>query len=138
MSRLPVPALTELSRPFWTSGAQGVLRMQRCRHCQRLCHPSGLRCPRDHGFLEYVTLSGRARVESWTVNRHQFFPGFTPPYLIAFVNPVEDESARLLSNLVNIAAEDVAAGLPVRVVFERRTADDGAEEVFVPLFEPDR
>jgi len=77
-------------------------------------------------------------VESWTVNRHQFFPGFAPPYLIAFVNPVEDESARLLTNLVNISPEDVAAGLPVRVVFDRRSADDGAEEVFVPLFEPDR
>lgn len=111
--------------------------MQRCARCQKLCQPPGLRCPRDHEIVEYVTLSGRARVESWTVNRHQFFPGFVPPYLIAFVNPIEDESARLLTNLVNVDPEDVTAGMPVRVVFDRRDADDGADEVFVPLFEPD-
>jgi uncharacterized protein len=136
VTQRPVPALTELNRPFWTSGRRGVLRMQRCTRCGRLCQPPGLRCPYDHGMVEYAELSGRGLVESWTVNHHQWFPGFQPPYLIAFVNPIEDQRVRLLTNLVNVARDEVTANLPVRVIFDRRVAED--EEVFIPLFEPDR
>ncbi|OBG68058.1 Zn-ribbon domain-containing OB-fold protein [Mycobacterium sp. E3339] len=132
----PVPALTALSRPFWTAGADGVLRMQRCTNCGRLCHPPALRCPVDRAAIEYVDLSGRGLVESWTVNRHQWFPGFTPPYLIAFVTPVEDRRARLLTNLVNVHPDEVTPDMPVRVVFDRCV--DGEDEVFIPLFEPER
>lgn len=132
----PLPALTELNRPFWTSGADGVLRMQRCAGCGRLVHPPALRCPHDHALLEYVDLSGRGRVESWTVNRHPWFPGFPPPYLVAFVNPVEDTRVRLLTNLVNVDPDEVIPNMAVQVVFERR--EDGEDVVYVPLFEPER
>jgi uncharacterized OB-fold protein len=132
----PVPALTELNRPFWTSGAQEVLRMQRCPRCGRLLQPPALRCPYDHAAPVYVELSGRARVESWTVNRHQWFPGFPPPYVIAFVNPVEDQRVRLLTNLINVDPDVVTQNMSVRVIFDR--CADGNDEVFVPLFEPER
>ncbi|MCV7257221.1 Zn-ribbon domain-containing OB-fold protein [Mycobacterium shimoidei] len=131
----PVPVLTELNRPYWTGGADGTWRLQRCLDCERLVHPPALRCPHDHGVLEYVALSGRGRVETWTVNEHPFFPGFAPPYLVAFVNPVEDSRVRVLTNVVNVRPEDVTVGMPVRVIFERHT--DGGDEVFIPLFEPD-
>jgi uncharacterized OB-fold protein len=67
------------------------------------------------------------------VNQHPFFPGFTPPYVVAFVTPVEDDRVRVLTNLVNVDPNDVTAGLPVRVTFERHT--DGDDEVFLPFFE---
>jgi uncharacterized OB-fold protein len=132
----PAPALTALNRPFWSSGANGVLRMQRCTCCGRLCHPPALLCPYDHATTEYVELSGRGVVESWTVNRHQWFPGFAPPYLIALVNPVEDQRVRLLTNLVNVDPDEVTQNMPVQVVFDR--CIDGEDEVFIPLFEPER
>lgn len=111
--------------------------MQRCTGCGRLLQPPGLRCPYDYAVPEYIELGGRGRVESWTVNRHQWFPGFSPPYLIAFVNPVEDPGVRLLTNLVNVDPNQVIANMPVRVIFDRRIAEDD-EEVFIPLFEPER
>lgn len=132
----PVPAITELTRPFWTGGAQGVLRMQQCTVCDRLCHPPALRCPHDHAPLEYAELSGRGRLESWTINRHQWFPGFTPPYVIAFVNPAEDPGARLLTNVVNIDPDELVDNMALRVVFDRVLDSD--DEVYLPLFEPDR
>ncbi|EHI13392.1 Zn-ribbon domain-containing OB-fold protein [Mycolicibacterium thermoresistibile] len=131
----PVPLLTELNRPYWTGGAAGTWQLQRCDDCERLVHPPALRCPHDHGVLRYVALRGRATVETWTVNEHPFFPGFPPPYVVAFVNPVEDERVRVLTNLVNVRPEEVTAKMPVRVTFERYT--DGDDEVYVPLFEPD-
>jgi uncharacterized protein len=132
----PLPQLTELNRPFWTAGADGVLRLQRCTSCERLFHPPAVRCPHDHGVPEYVALSGRGRVESWTVNQHLWFPGFTPPYIIAFVNPIEDDRVRLLTNLVNIDPHEVTMSMPVRVTFQR--AGLGDDEVYIPLFEPER
>lgn len=110
--------------------------MQQCAGCGRLLQPPALRCPYDHAVPEYVELSGRGRVESWTINRHQWFPWLPPPYVIAFVNPVEDQQARLLTNLVNVNPDEVAANMPVRVTFDRRIVGD--DEVFIPLFEPER
>ena len=134
-TKRPLPLLNGINRVFWTSGADGVLRMQRCTDCARLVHPPALRCPHDHGLPEYVALSGRGRVESWTVNEHPWFPGFTPPYVIAFVNPVEDTRVRVLTNLVNADPDDVTPAMPVRVTFERYI--DGDDEMFIPLFEPE-
>ncbi|OBI85713.1 DNA-binding protein [Mycobacterium asiaticum DSM 44297] len=134
--RRPMPDVTDLCRPFWTCGAQGVLRLQRCTSCRRLCHPPALRCPHEHATLEWVELSGRGRLESWTLNRHQWFPGYRPPYVIAFVNPIEDTGARLLTNLVNTDPGELVVGMALRVVFERLI--DGHDEVYVPLFEPAR
>lgn len=83
-------------------------------------------------------MSGRGTVESWTVNHHSFFPGIPTPYVIAFVNPVEDPRARVLTNLIGVTPEDVVVGMPVRATFER--GDDGAEgdAVYFPLFAPER
>ncbi len=131
----PLPQLTDASRPYWTSGADGTWRMQRCTSCERLVHPPALRCPYDHGLPEYAALSGRGRVEAWTVNRHPFFGGFTPPYVIAFVNPVEDHRVRVLTTLVNVDVDDVVADMGVRVTFERH--DDGEDQLYIPQFEPD-
>jgi uncharacterized OB-fold protein len=113
-----------------------VLSLQRCPNCRHIIHPPALRCQNDHGVPEWVALSGRGTVESWTVNRHPFFPGFPTPYVIAFVNPIEDQGARILTNLVDVDPADVTAGMPVCVTFERGGDDD--EPVYFPLFKPER
>lgn len=133
-ARRPVPALTDLNRPFWTSGADGVLRMQKCASCARFVHPPALVCPHDHGELTYVELSGRGVVESWTRNDHAWFPWMPSSYVVAFVNPVEDNRVRLLTNVVDVDPDDLAEGLPVAVRFDRVEAD--GDVVFVPVFAP--
>jgi uncharacterized OB-fold protein len=130
----PIPQLAALNRPFWTGGCDGELRVQQCRSCERLVHPPVLRCPDDHGTLDYVTVSGRGTVESWTVNAHGWFPGWPDRYVIAFVVLAEDSRARLLTNLVDIDPDTIAPSMPVQVKFECHTVDD--EHVFVPLFGP--
>jgi uncharacterized OB-fold protein len=112
-----------------------VFRLQRCTSCERLIHPPALRCQHDGATPEWIALSGRATVESWTVNRHPFFRGFETPYVIAFVNPVEDKGVRVLTNLVGVAPDEVVADMPVRVIFER--GGDNEEPVYFPLFTPE-
>lgn len=139
-----LPALTATNRVYWTSGRDGVWRLQRCPECARFIHPPALRCQFDQAIPEWESVSGRGTVESWTVNTHPFFPGIPTPYVIAFVNPVEDDRVRVLTNLVDVAVDRIHVGMPVRVVFERcadgdRADDDGAEDVvYLPLFAPER
>jgi uncharacterized OB-fold protein len=130
----PIPVVNERNAPFWTSGARGVLAVQRCADCRHLIHPPALRCPHDHSpALEWEEVSGRGRVEAWTENLHTWFPGFPAPYLVALVTLDEDPSARLLTNLVGVATADVHNGMPVRVVFEHLQAE-GVADVYLPLF----
>ncbi|MCK5755290.1 MAG: OB-fold domain-containing protein, partial [Mycobacterium sp.] len=103
---------------------------------ERLIHPPALRCQYDHAVPEWVDMSGRGTVESWTVNHHPFYPGIPTPYVIAFVNPVEDRQVRVLTNLVDVDPDRIFCGMPVRVTFEVGS-DDSDDDVYLPMFSPE-
>jgi uncharacterized OB-fold protein len=127
-----LPLVTGQNAHFWTGGAQGELRVLRCRACRHWIHPPAPICPaclaRD---VAPEALSGRARVASFTVNHQPWIPGFDPPYLVAIVELEEQRGLRLTTNLVNCALTEARIEMPVRVVFEAR------DDVWIPLFEPD-
>jgi uncharacterized OB-fold protein len=126
-----LPELTDLNRFFWTSGADGRLRIQRCADCALWVHPPGPVCPRCLGKqLAPQDVSGLATVEAVTVNHQAWTPGMEVPYAIARVSLVEDPAVRLTTRIVGMAPEAVAIGQRVKVLFERR------EDVFLPFFEP--
>jgi len=54
------------------------------------------------------------------------------PYVIAIVEIAEQRDLRLTTNIVNCSRGDVKIGMAVRVLFDKR------EDVWLPLFEPDR
>ncbi len=127
----PLPLLTPATEWFWTSGADGRLRIQGCTDCGQLVHPPVPICPACRSRAWAPTeVSGRATVVGWTVNHHQWLPGFEPPYVIAEVALAEDASVRLTTNLVGCDPEAVQAGQEVAVRFEQH------EDVWLPLFEP--
>lgn len=127
---LPQPSLSTAG--FWSSGSDGVLRIAECQSCRRRIHPPLPICPtcrsRD---VELTPVSGHATVVAVSVNHHPWLPDFPPPYVVAIVALAEDDRARLTTNIVGCAPEDVAIGQRVRVVFEHH------EDVWIPLFEPD-
>ena len=126
-----LPVLDDDNRFFWTSGADGVLRLLRCRSCGYHLHPPLPRCPecgsRDLGP---EAVSGRGEVHSVTVN-HKSWVGGEEPYAIALVTIPEQEGLRLTTNVVGCPPDEVTIGMPVRVVFEQH------DEVWFPLFTPD-
>ena len=81
-----LPELTPATEWFWTSGADGQLRIQRCDDCQAFVHPPTPICPecRSRAWSPTV-VSGRATVIGATVNHQQWLPGFAPPYVVANV-----------------------------------------------------
>jgi uncharacterized protein len=126
-----LPRLDDDNTFFWTSGADGALRILRCNTCHFYIHPPGPICPRCLSRdVAPQTVSGRGRVETFTINYQQWIPG-SDPYVIAWVSIDEQPDVRLTTNLVDIDADEVRIGMPVKVVFEAVS-----DEVFLPLFTP--
>jgi acetyl-CoA acetyltransferase/uncharacterized OB-fold protein len=127
----PLPLVTEENEFFWTSGADGKLRLQECRTCESLVHPPAPVCrycrSRDIGVRE---LSGRATLAGFTINERFSLPGLPAPYVIAQVAIAEDPRVRLTTNIVDSDFEALELGQQVEVVFEQ------VEDVWFPLFRP--
>ena len=128
----PLPPITNLNRPYWDGLRSGVLRMQQCSVCGRIWYPPAPVCPYcwsdEH---EWTALSGRGTVSSWVVFHQPYLRGYDDdvPYNVAEVTL--EEGPRLLTNLVNIANDDIEMGLSVEIVFDTVT-----DEVTLAKFAP--
>jgi len=83
-------------------------------------------------------VSGKATVAAFTVNRQIWIPGYEPPYVVAIVELDDEPDVRLITNIVDVAIDDVRVGMAVEVFFEDWTALSGEEDsrVWIPLFRP--
>jgi uncharacterized OB-fold protein len=124
------PVVSQDTAFFWEGTAAGELRIQRCGACKVLRHPPGPACP-SCGALEpdYVVASGLGEVYSYVVHHHPPVPGRELPFVVALVEL--EEGVRLLAELVEVPANEVRIGLPVRVSF--RSVDG---ELALPVWRP--
>ncbi len=125
----PLPQLTPMNEWFWTSGADGLLRVQRCDDCRTFVHPPVPICPacRSRAWSP-TTVSGRGTVIGFTVNHQQWLPGFEPPYVVANVALADAPGVHLTTNVTGCEPDDVHVGQVVAVHFEQQ------EDVWIPLF----
>ena len=127
----PLPLITDENEFFWTSGADGTLRLQECRACESLIHPPAPVCrycrSRDMGVR---SVSGKATLAGFTVNHRFSLPGLPAPYVVAQVAIAEDPRVRLTTNIVECDPDQLELGQQVEVVFEQ------VEDVWLPLFRP--
>lgn len=125
-----LPRIDKDNEFFWTSGEDSRLRFLSCMACKSLVHPPGPCCPyclaRD---LAPKVVSGRGIVESFTVNHQQWIPG-SDPYIVGLISIVEQRDVRLMTNLIEVEADDLYIGMEVEVVFEQ------SDDVYLPLFKP--
>ncbi|HVW32926.1 MAG TPA: OB-fold domain-containing protein [Acidimicrobiia bacterium] len=121
------------SAPYFAGLRRHELVILRCSECRTFVHPPQASCPRCLSLaLVPEPVSGRGRVYSFTVANREFAPGVPPPYVAALVDLEEQESLRIVTNLVNVAIGDVRVGMPVRVLF----SDLDGEDATLALFEP--
>ncbi len=127
----PLPQLDLSNHRFWTSGSDGVLRIDGCHDCGQLVHPPAPICPRcGSRDRRDVEVSGRASVAGFTVNAQPWHPAFEPPYVVAVVALDEDPTVRLTTNIVDCEPDEVRIGQRVTVRFEQH------DDVWLPLFSP--
>jgi uncharacterized OB-fold protein/acyl dehydratase len=129
-ARRPRPAISDDTRFFWEGVERGELLIQRCSGCGELRHPPRPMCPRCRSLdWDTVRSSGRGTVHTYVVPHHPRLPAFSERYVVALVDL--EEGTRLVTNLVDVAPEDVRIGMAVELRCTR--VDD---ELVLPLFRP--
>ena len=129
-----VPAMTDLTRPYWEAAREGRLVVQECRGCGQIRHPPLPACPRCHGKDQgWREVSGGGTVYSRTVVRHPTHVALADqvPYVVALVELAE--GPRLVTGITGCAPEDVTVGMRVQVTFR-----EVAGGVVLPYFRPVR
>jgi uncharacterized protein len=117
----PLPAVTNLNRPFWEGLRAHEVRAQRCGSCGLTWMPAGPWCPscgsRD---ASWVALSGRGVVGSWVRYHQEYYRSgaFPVPYVVAEVTL--EEGPRLYATLDDAEPE---VGLAVEITFADVSAD---------------
>ena len=128
----PLPIVDVASEPYWEAAKRHEFVAQRCDDCGRLRFPPTPSCwfclsPKT----TWAQLSGRGTVWSFILMHQLYYPAFADelPYPVAVIET--EEGVRLISNLVEVAREDIEIGMAVEVVF-----DDVTDEVTLPKFRP--
>jgi len=128
-----VPAVTDLTRPFWDAAREGRLVIQRCADCRYYNHPPKEACDNCLSTsLAFEDVSGRGSVWSWTVMHQKSVAGFedTVPYLTALVELDEQPMLLLVTNLPGATPDAFSIGDRVHVTFE-----DMGDGLLLPQFE---
>lgn len=128
----PLPVITEENRPFWEGCKQGKLLLQYCDACEQYQFYPRLYCMHcGSQNTRWVETSGRGVVYSYTIIRQNKSPEFRDgvPYNVALIQL--EEGPRMMSNVVDIAPDDLRVDLPVTVVFDPVSA-----EISLPRFRP--
>lgn len=132
IKKIPHPAtwavVYKSSTPFWEGIKEKQLLLQRCKECGKWLHPPRPVCPKCRSReQEWVPSAGKGTIYSWVTIHESPHAAFKSPYTVVLVEM--DEGPRLVSNMIDIAAEDLQIGMPVEVVF-----DDIAEDLTLPKF----
>lgn len=120
-------------RPFWEGCKQRRLRVPRCACGAYVWFPQP-RCSACGGEdIEWVAVSGRAMLFTWTTVYRSFVPGHQSrlPYRTGIVELIEDPGLRLASFLVGFEDQRPKLGMPLHVDFE--VIENG---IVLPVFRP--
>ena len=134
-TRRPLPVPDAHSAPYWTAAADHVLTVARCRQCTGFALPPDSVCPHCGSTspeFEFVSVSGRGIVRSWTIVRQSFLPGFDDllPFVLLDVELEEQSELRMIGRLLDGIGAELRIGTTVVAAFE-----DVTPEVSVPAFE---
>ncbi len=124
------PVITLDAKFFWDRANKGELAAQKCSDCGEFRFPPRPMCPKCHSVKrDEVTLSGKGKVISWIRPIHPAPVGFKEPPTVAIIEL--EEGFRMVSNVVDIAFEDIKFEMPVEVLFDKTMT--GRQ---VPIFRP--
>jgi uncharacterized OB-fold protein len=129
-----LPAIDEVSEPFWQAARRGELVMQGCSACGRLRFPPRPMCPHCQATeVIWTPVSGRGTIWSFVVPHPPLLPDYAEvaPYNVIVVALDEDPTLRMVGNLVTSAEglinevdpATIEIGAPVRVVFAEVSDD---------------
>jgi uncharacterized OB-fold protein len=129
---VPRPIREGLAAFFWDGVDQGKLLIQRCGPCGHYIHWPREICPACLSQdLAPAEVSGRATLDTWSIPAIPFHPFFLDkiPYIFAVVELPEQRHLKMLTNIVDCAAEDLRIGMQLEVTYR-----EVAPGLTLPLF----
>lgn len=124
------PIMTEETEAFWAAAREGRLLVERCRDCGAKSFPPYGMCRTCRGReVEWVEITSRGRVYSFTVNHQRWLPDLEVPYAIVLVEFPDHPGVRITGRLRGCEPDQAAIGLVVEVGFE-----PGPGDVAIPSF----
>jgi uncharacterized OB-fold protein len=132
MPNKPLPAMDELTEPFWAGAKAGRLMMQKCASCGTvnfLPKPWCIECGgRD---LPWTEVKPEGTVYSFTISRSvaMNFPGWQDELPVVFCLIDLDDGARMYAQVTDCEPDDMQIGLRVRAYFK-----DISDEAGIPIF----
>lgn len=118
--------------PFWSWCRRHELRLQRCDDCGAYRYHPRPRCPECRSVdATWTPVRGTGRVASYTVCYPPVLPAFADrvPYNAVVVEL--DEGPFMVSNLLDVANDDLEVGMAVEVAYV-----DLDDETTLPQFRP--
>jgi uncharacterized protein len=129
-----LPAITPENEAFFRGGRDGELRLQRCVGCATVQHPPSEVCWACQSMeFEYVAVSPKARVASYSIVHHPVHPALRQrvPYNVVVVTLDEHPGVRIVGNVIDVEPSDVEVGLPVTCTWAEVAGPDG-DSVYLP------
>lgn len=114
----PLPEPGPISQPYWDAAREGRLHIQRSKKTGKyVFYPRAVSPYGPNDDLEWVDVSGRGTVYSYTVARRPTAPQWANegPLIIAIVQLAE--GPHMTANILDCAPEDVTIGMPVVATF---------------------
>ena len=121
-----------LDLPFWEACQRGEFLLQRCPASGRYHWPA-VADPETGATLEWVAASGRGTIHTFTILHKVYRASHADrvPYNVVVVEL--EEGPFFHSNVIDCDNDDIHVGMPVEVVFEKRS-----DLLTLPLFRPRR
>jgi uncharacterized protein len=132
----PVPAATEMDRPFWEGIQKEVLSVQKCRDCGQLQffpRPVCVNC--FSTSLGWDRCRGTGKIYTFTVVNVPTDPAMRKyvqetksPFILAIIEL--EEGVRMMSEIVDSKPDQIRIGAPVTVAFRQVRGADFKLPVF--------
>lgn len=126
----PLPAFDHETAGYFEAAGRGHLAVRVCSRCGETLHLPRSWCWRCRaGDTEWVEVSGRARLYSWTTVCQSLHPAFETPYTVVLVELEDRPGVRLAGMLPG--EPELEAGMAMQVEFE--DLGDATLPQFVPV-----
>jgi uncharacterized OB-fold protein len=122
----PLPFADAETKPYWDWAKKHELRMQACADCRQIRFPPSPMCPHCNSMRdEWVPMAGTGTIYSWVIVHPPVLPSFAAdaPYSVVLVQLDDNPQLRLVGQVIDIANDALAEGIPVEVVFDDVTPD---------------
>ena len=114
----PMPVPTPLTKPFWDALAEHRIRIQYSPSLgEYIFYPRPLAPGTLADDLEWREISGAGTLYTYTVSTRPVAPHFAKEGALVLAVVQWDEGPRFSTELVNVAHEDIEAGMRVKPVF---------------------